>query len=151
MEIEEKIKSLEYAKKAVISCLEHDGVLVDMHGLEYWAGVVEKLREEIKEMIWMAYKKFNTKEIRKNFTNDKDYMIYMIKQFGSCGVANWYNNLENLDFSIIRIIFVLLMTNNRQTKEINDLKAELTMLKGEDEVDDEDDEPMDNIKPWEKY
>lgn len=81
----------------------------------------------------MAYKKFNTKEIRKNFTNDKDYMIYMIKQFGSCGVANWYNNLENLDFSIIRIIFVLLMTNNRQTKEINDLKAELTMLKEEKE------------------
>lgn len=87
----------------------------------------------------MAYKKFNIKEIRKNFTNDKDYMIYMIKQFGSCGVANWYNNLENLDFSIIRIIFVLLMENNRQTRKINELeneiinlKAELTMLKGDD-------------------
>ena len=66
-------------------------------------------------------------------------MIYMIKQFGSCGVANWYNNLENLDFSIIRIIFVLLMENNRQTRKINELeneiinlKAELTMLKGDD-------------------
>lgn len=87
----------------------------------------------------MEYKKFNIKEIRKNFTNDKDYMIYMIKQFGSCGVANWYNNLENLDFSIIRIIFVLLMENNRQTRKINELeneiinlKAELTMLKGDD-------------------
>lgn len=87
----------------------------------------------------MAYKKFNIKEIRKNFTNDKDYMIYMIKQFGSCGVANWYNNLENLDFSIIRIIFVLLMENNRQTRKINELeneiinlKAEITMLKGDD-------------------
>lgn len=87
----------------------------------------------------MAYKKFNIKEIRKNFTNDKDYMIYMIKQFGSCGVANWYNNLENLDFSIIRIIFVLLMENNRQIRKINELeneiinlKAELTMLKGDD-------------------
>ena len=87
----------------------------------------------------MAYKKFNIKEIRKNFTNDKDYMIYMIKQFGSCGVANWYNNLENLDFSIIRIIFVLLMENNRQTRKINELeneiinlKAELIMLKGDD-------------------
>lgn len=87
----------------------------------------------------MEYKKFNIKEIRKNFTNDKDYMIYMIKQFGSCGVANWYNNLENLDFSIIRIIFVLLMENNRQTRKINELeneiinlKAELTRLKGDD-------------------
>ena len=87
----------------------------------------------------MEYKKFNIKEIRKNFTNDKDYMIYMIKQFGSCGVANWYNNLENLDFSIIRIIFVLLMENNRQTRKINELeneiinlKAELIMLKGDD-------------------
>ena len=87
----------------------------------------------------MAYKKFNIKEIGKNFTNDKDYMIYMIKQFGSCGVANWYNNLENLDFSIIRIIFVLLMENNRQTRKINELeneiinlKEELIMLKGDD-------------------
>jgi hypothetical protein len=51
MEIEEKIKRLEYAKKAVISCLEKYGVLVDMHGLEYWAGVVEKLRAEIKEAL----------------------------------------------------------------------------------------------------
>lgn len=51
MKIEEKIKSLEYAKKAVMSCLEKDGVLVDMHGLEYWAGVVERLRKEIKELI----------------------------------------------------------------------------------------------------
>ena len=79
----------------------------------------------------MAYKKFNTKEIRKNFTNDKDYMIYMIKQFGSCGVANWYNNLENLDFSIIRIIFVLLMENNRQTRKINELENEIINLKEE--------------------
>ena len=79
----------------------------------------------------MAYKKFNIKEIRKNFTNDKDYMIYMIKQFGSCGVANWYNNLENLDFSIIRIIFVLLMENNRQTRKINELENEIINLKEE--------------------
>lgn len=42
---------LEYAKKAVISCLEHDGVLVDMHDLEYWAGVVKHLRKEIKESL----------------------------------------------------------------------------------------------------
>lgn len=49
--LEEKINQLEYAKKSVMSCLEHDGVLVDMHGLEYWAGVVEKLRKEIKEIL----------------------------------------------------------------------------------------------------
>ena len=49
--MEEKIKDLEYAKKAVLSCLENHSVLVDMHGLEYWAGVVEILRNEIKEML----------------------------------------------------------------------------------------------------
>lgn len=49
--LEEKINQLNYAKKAVRSCLEHDGVLVDMHGLEYWAGVVERLRKEIKEAL----------------------------------------------------------------------------------------------------
>jgi hypothetical protein len=51
MKIEEKIKRLEYAKKAVISCLEKDGVLVDWHDLEYWAGVVIRLRKEIKEAL----------------------------------------------------------------------------------------------------
>lgn len=49
--MKEKFEELEYAKKAVISCLEHDGILVDMHGLEYWAGIVERLRKEIKEML----------------------------------------------------------------------------------------------------
>lgn len=49
--MEEKIKELEYAKKAVISCLDDMLVLVDMHGLVYWAGVVERLRKEIKEML----------------------------------------------------------------------------------------------------
>ena len=49
--MEDKIKELEYAKKAVLSCLEKHNVLVDMHGLEYWAGVVERLRNEIKEML----------------------------------------------------------------------------------------------------
>lgn len=49
--MEDKIKQLEYAKKAVLSCLEKDGVLVDMHSLEYWASVVERLRKEIKDML----------------------------------------------------------------------------------------------------
>lgn len=49
--IVELVEELEEAKKAVISCLETDGVLVDMHGLEYWASVVENLRKEIKERL----------------------------------------------------------------------------------------------------
>lgn len=49
--MKEKFEELEYAKKAVISCLENCDALVDMHGLEYWAGVVERLRNEIKEML----------------------------------------------------------------------------------------------------
>lgn len=42
---------LEKAKDAVRFCLEHEYGLVDMHGLSYWAGVVERRRKEIKEMI----------------------------------------------------------------------------------------------------
>lgn len=49
--MKEKFEELEYAKKAVMSCLKSHSVLVDMHGLEYWAGVVERLRKEIKEML----------------------------------------------------------------------------------------------------
>ena len=45
----DKFQELEKAKQAVRSCLESDGVLVDMHGLSYWAGRVETLRAEIKE------------------------------------------------------------------------------------------------------
>lgn len=47
----ELVEELEYAKKAVKDMLEEDGVSVDMHGLEYWAGRVESLREEIKERL----------------------------------------------------------------------------------------------------
>ena len=49
--MKEKLEELEYAKKAVISCLENCDALVDMHGLEYWANLVEVLRDEIKEML----------------------------------------------------------------------------------------------------
>jgi len=45
--MEENIKKLEYAKKAVISCLENANCNVDFHGLAYWAGEVERLRKEI--------------------------------------------------------------------------------------------------------
>lgn len=49
--IVEVATELEKAKDAVKFCLEHEYGLVDMHGLEYWAGVVERRRIEIKEMI----------------------------------------------------------------------------------------------------
>ena len=45
--MEESIKKLEYAKKAVISCLENANCCVDFHGLAFWAGEVERLRKEI--------------------------------------------------------------------------------------------------------
>ena len=34
-----------------MSCLENEATLVDWHGLAYWAGVVERLRGEIKKML----------------------------------------------------------------------------------------------------
>ena len=49
--IVEVATELEQAKDAVRFCLEHESGMVDMHGLEYWAGVVERRRKEIKEMI----------------------------------------------------------------------------------------------------
>ena len=47
----ELFEKLQYAKKAVITLVESDGKLVDMHGLTYWAGVVERLRTEIKNKL----------------------------------------------------------------------------------------------------
>jgi hypothetical protein len=41
--MEENIKKLEYAKKAIISCLENANCNVDFHGLAYWASVVERV------------------------------------------------------------------------------------------------------------
>lgn len=51
MEIKDYIDELEYAKKAVLSCLTQDGVLVDMHDIVFWASEVKRLREKIKEML----------------------------------------------------------------------------------------------------
>lgn len=70
--MEEKIKELGYAKKAVMRCLEYDGVLVDMHGLEYWAGVVERLRKEIKEMLWWGGYMLVVYELYINENNEED-------------------------------------------------------------------------------
>lgn len=50
-DLQQKIKELEEAKKAVLFCLNNAEGLADMHGLAYWAGVVERLREEIKEQL----------------------------------------------------------------------------------------------------
>ena len=49
--MEELIEKLLYAKNAAIYLLAHDGALVDMHGLSYWAGEVERLRSEIKALL----------------------------------------------------------------------------------------------------
>ena len=46
--METKLKELEYAKKAVQSILDNGECSVDFHGIEYWAGVVEQKRLEIK-------------------------------------------------------------------------------------------------------
>ena len=42
------LEQLKTAKENVAWLLEHEAGLVDMHGLAYWAGVVERLRAEIK-------------------------------------------------------------------------------------------------------
>ena len=47
-ELQKKIEELEEAKKNTLFCLNHSDGLAGMHGLAYWAGVVERLREEIK-------------------------------------------------------------------------------------------------------
>lgn len=47
--MKELFEKLEYAKKAVKSTLENSDCSVDFHGLSYWAGEVERLRNEIKK------------------------------------------------------------------------------------------------------
>ena len=47
--MEEDIKQLKKAKEAVAWLLANAEGLVDFHNLEYWAGVVVRLRQKIKE------------------------------------------------------------------------------------------------------
>lgn len=47
--MEQNIKNLEYAKKAVQSELDDANCSVDFHGIVYWASEVERLRELIKK------------------------------------------------------------------------------------------------------
>lgn len=49
--MEEKIKELMKAKKNCQFCLDHVAGDADMHGLVYWAERVEKLRQEVIEML----------------------------------------------------------------------------------------------------
>jgi len=44
----DKIEELKKAKENVKWLVENMDGLVDMHGLLYWAGVVERLRMEVK-------------------------------------------------------------------------------------------------------
>ena len=44
-------EELKKAKDAVIWLLDHEGGLVDFHGIAFWAGVIERLRKEIKEKL----------------------------------------------------------------------------------------------------
>lgn len=43
------LEQLETAKQNVTWLLSHERGLVDMHGLKYWAGEVERLRTAIRE------------------------------------------------------------------------------------------------------
>ena len=45
------LEELKKAKDAVKWLIDHESGLVDMHGLVYWAEVVERLRKEIKETL----------------------------------------------------------------------------------------------------
>ena len=49
--IQDYIKDLEIAKKNVQTLLDEPNASIDMHGLEYWAGRVERLREIIKNSL----------------------------------------------------------------------------------------------------
>ena len=52
LSLEQIAKDLEYAKKAVQTFLDESKTdSIDMHGIEYWAGRVERLRELIKNSL----------------------------------------------------------------------------------------------------
>lgn len=51
MKTEEVIKELKEAIKNVDWLLRNESGLADMHGIAYWAGVVEAKREELKSAV----------------------------------------------------------------------------------------------------
>lgn len=50
-EVQNKVKQLFEAKKAVLKCLENENIRVNLQGLAYWAQEVERLRDEIKKAL----------------------------------------------------------------------------------------------------
>ena len=50
-DIVNKVKLLIEAKENVLFCLNHPKGLVNMHGLSYWAGEVERLRKELDDKL----------------------------------------------------------------------------------------------------
>lgn len=49
--MKKEILELEKAKDNVRTLLDNPNASIDMHGIEYWAGRVERLRELIKNSI----------------------------------------------------------------------------------------------------
>ena len=47
--MEEKLKELNKAKENVRKMLDDPNILIDFHSIGYWAVVVERLREELRE------------------------------------------------------------------------------------------------------
>jgi hypothetical protein len=45
------MEELQKAKEAVKWLLDNESGLVDMHDLVYWAGVVERLRQEVRKTL----------------------------------------------------------------------------------------------------
>lgn len=45
------IEQLEKAKHSVRWLLDHESGSVDFHGLKYWAGEVERLRDEVRQAL----------------------------------------------------------------------------------------------------
>ena len=50
-EDKKKLTDLLYAKENVRKLLESPNSMIDMHGLEYWAWVVERKREEVRKIL----------------------------------------------------------------------------------------------------
>jgi hypothetical protein len=50
-ELQDLLIKLETAKRNVKELLDSPESLIDMHGLSYWAEVVEQLREDVKGKI----------------------------------------------------------------------------------------------------
>lgn len=50
VKIIKEMGELNKAKENTLACLENGNVSVDFHGLKYWAGRVELIRKELKEL-----------------------------------------------------------------------------------------------------